>query len=79
MRGILELQKHNIFHCDLSLRSMMRINSDGRPVYKIIDFDYAFRVSSETSPVRKLFQTWLERDQDEEKPNIIDLIFRGIL
>ena len=47
MNGVLELQKHGIFHADLEFRNTIQVKDEsGRReyVYKIIDFDYAFKV-----------------------------------
>lgn len=45
VKGILELQHAGIFHADLCLRNTIQREEKGRTVYKIIDFDYAFKVS----------------------------------
>jgi hypothetical protein len=44
--GILELQQLGIFHPDLAFRNTIKVDTirDGW-VFKIIDFDYAFKVA----------------------------------
>lgn len=45
--GILELQEFGLFHADLAFRNTISVPSSNNPsdsVYKLIDFDYAFKV-----------------------------------
>ena len=44
VNGILELQRLGIFHADLEFRNTIQLEEGGRKVYKIIDFDWAFKV-----------------------------------
>ena len=50
IRGIIELQKIGIYHADLCVRNTIKVSSTNRNhnknefQYKIIDFDFAFKV-----------------------------------
>ena len=44
MNGIIELQRLGIVHADLEFRNTIQLEEGGRTIYKIIDFDWAFKV-----------------------------------
>jgi hypothetical protein len=44
VKGILELQQMGLFHLDLILRNTIKVKTNEDCTFKIIDFDYAFKV-----------------------------------
>jgi hypothetical protein len=53
--GILELQRLGLFHSDLTFRNTIKTQANGEEqVFKVIDFDYAFKVAtSEYEPQKE--------------------------
>ena len=44
IKGIIELQRLGIFHADLEFRNTIQLEEGEETIYKIIDFDWAFKV-----------------------------------
>lgn len=44
VKGILELESEDLFHLDLTLKNIIRRGKDGKLIYKIIDFGFAYKV-----------------------------------
>jgi hypothetical protein len=68
--AILELQQLGIFHPDLTFRNTIKTKANGEEqIFKVIDFDYAFKVAAcEYEPrkgallaaTRAIIMFWLE-------------------
>jgi hypothetical protein len=79
VKGILELQQLGLFHPNLILRNTVKIETGSEnSVFKIIDFDYAFKVMKrEDEPrggilfkaTRAIIVFWLEH------PKTVDFLF----
>ena len=54
VNGVNELQALGIFHADLCFRNVLSFRKEEHRVYKIIDFDYCFKVR-QTDNDEKLF------------------------
>lgn len=48
--AILELEEHGIYHCDLSLRNVIKLND----TFKVVDFAFVLMVKEKDMP---LFET----------------------
>ena len=57
IQGILELQNSGIFHADLQFRNTIQVKDEhNSEVFKIIDFDYAFKVNNKGDPKENSLQ-----------------------
>jgi predicted Ser/Thr protein kinase len=54
--GILELEQLGIYHSDLAFRNTIRVTENKSTVFKIIDYDKAFKVSK-TKQRDRAFET----------------------
>jgi tRNA A-37 threonylcarbamoyl transferase component Bud32 len=76
--GIAELEELGIYHADLALRNTIRVTLGERSVFKIIDFDYAFKVMRTEEKdkafdcANRLLDFWLKSNfhQNEMRPQI---------
>ena len=86
IKGILQLQELGIFHADLEFRNTIQLkcgDGKGQFIYKIIDFDYAFKVRegkqerhlSLLSHTKKLLQFWLS-SRGDLRIGLFQYIFR---